>query len=123
MHFLDPVTKAVHDHAADDRMIGVERVAGAAEIGVAGAVWLEDVVSAVVQSPETQRWAAMVAFRGVIEHHVENDFDARPVQRLDHVAKLVHRAQRILARAVRLVRRKERNRRVAPIIDSSRGAS
>ena len=31
----------------------------------------------------------MVAFRGVIEDHVENDFDAGAVQRLDHVAELV----------------------------------
>ena len=64
----------------------------------------------------------MVAFRGVIEHDVENDLDAGPVQRLDHVAKLVHRAERILARAVGRVRREERNRRIAPVIDFSRRA-
>ena len=62
----------------------------------------------------------MVAFRGVIEHDVKNDLDPRPVQRFDHVAKFVHRAQRILPRAIRRVRRKERNRRVAPIVDPSR---
>ena len=44
----------------------------------------------------------MVAFRGVIEHDVENDLDSRPVQRFDHVAKLVHRSQRILPRAIGL---------------------
>ena len=64
----------------------------------------------------------VVAFGGVIEHHVENDLDAGPVQRLDHVAKLVHRTERILARAVRLVRRKERDRRIAPVVDPSRRA-
>ena len=96
MHLLDPVAKTVHDHAADDRMIGVERVPGAAEIGIPGAVRFEDVVGAVVHSAKTQGRPAMVAFRGVIEHHVENDLDAGAVQRLDHVAKLVHRAERIL---------------------------
>ena len=65
---------------------------------------------------------SLVAFRGVVEHDVENDFDARPVQRLDHVAELVHRAERILARAVRLMRREERNRRIAPVVDLSRRA-
>ena len=65
---------------------------------------------------------SMVAFRGVIEDHVENDLDSGPVQRFDHVAKFVHRAQRILTRAIRLVRRKERNRRIAPVVDSSRRA-
>ena len=64
----------------------------------------------------------VVAFGGVVEHHVEDDLDARPVQRLDHVAKLVDRAERILARAVRLVRREERNRRIAPVVDEPGGA-
>ncbi len=65
---------------------------------------------------------SMVAFGRVIEHDVENDLDARPVQRLDHVAKLVHRAERILPRAVRLVRGEERDRRIAPVVDLSRRA-
>ena len=59
----------------------------------------------------------MVAFGGVIEHDVENDLDAGPMQRLDHVAKFVDRAQRILTRAVGLVRREERDRRIAPVVD------
>ena len=61
----------------------------------------------------------MVAFGGVVEDHIENDLDARAVQRLDHVAKFVDRAERILTRAVGLVRRKERNRRVAPVVHSA----
>ena len=48
-----------------------------------------------------------VAFGRVIEHHVENDLDAGAVQRLHHVAKFVDGAQRILTRAVRLMRCKE----------------
>ena len=102
MHLLDPVAEAVHDHAADDGVIGVERVARAAVIGVARAVLLQDVVGAVVQSAKAERRSAMVAFRGVVEDDIENDLDAGPMQRLDHVAKLVHRAERILARAVGL---------------------
>ena len=62
----------------------------------------------------------MVALRCVIEHHVENDLDSRPVQCFDHVAKLVDRPERILTRAVRLMRRKERNRCIAPVVDPSR---
>ena len=69
----------------------------------------EDIVGAVVYSAEAERWATMVAFRGVVEHHVQNDLDPRPVQCFDHVAKLVHCPQWILPRAVGLVRRKERN--------------
>jgi hypothetical protein len=49
----------------------------------------------------------MVAFRCVVEDNIENDLDTSPVQRLNHVSKFVQWAERVLARAVRLVRRKE----------------
>ena len=62
----------------------------------------------------------VVPFGGVVEDHIENDFQACPVQRLDHVPKLIHRAERVPPRAVRLVRREERNRRIAPIVDLAR---
>ena len=120
VHLFHPIAEAVHDHPADDGMIGVERVSRAAVIGVARAVLFENVVGAVVQTAEAERRPAVVAFGGVIEDHVENDLDARPVQRLHHVAKLVHRAERILTRAVALVRRKERDRRISPVVDQSR---
>ena len=114
VHLLDPVAETVDDHAADDGMVGVERVAAAAVVGIARAVLLEDVVRAVVQPAEAQRRPGVVAFRGVVEHDVENDLDAGAVQRLDHVAKFVHRAERVLARAVGLVRREERDRLHSP---------
>ena len=103
-------------------MVGVEGIPAAGVVGVARAVLLEDVVGGVVEAAEAQRRAALVAFRGVVEHDVEDDLDAGAVQRLDHVAELVHRAERILARAVRLVRREERDRRVAPVVDLARRA-
>ena len=40
---------------------------------------------------EAERGPAVVAFGGVIEDDVENDFDIRPVQGFDHVPKLVDR--------------------------------
>src|SRR5215469_6233600 len=61
----------------------------------------------------------MVAFRGVIENDIKNDLDARTVQGLDHIAKLVHRAERIVTRTVRMVWSKKRDRRVAPVVDES----
>ena len=107
MHLLDPITKAVHDHPADDGMIGVERISGAAVIGIARAIVIENIVSAVVQTTKTQRRPVMVTFRRVVEHNVEDHLDTCPVQRLDHVAEFVQRAERVLARAVRMMRRKE----------------
>ena len=62
------------------------------------------------------------AFGRVVEHDVENHFDARAVQGLDHVAELVDRAERILPRAVRRVRGEERDGLVAPVVDQPRRA-
>ena len=47
---------------------------------------------------------------------------AGPMERLDHVAKLVERPERVLARAVGRVRREEGDRRVAPVVDPARRA-
>ena len=107
MHLLDPITEAIHDHPADNRLIGVERISSAAVIGIARAVLVETVIGAVVQATETQCWSVLVTFRSVVEHNVENHLDLRPVQRLDHIAKFVQPAERILTRAVRMMRRKE----------------
>jgi hypothetical protein len=107
MHLLDPIPEAVYDHPADDGLIGVQRISGAAVIGIARTILIENVISAVVQATETQSWAVMVTFGGVVEHNVENHLYTCPVQRLNHVAELVQRTERVLARAVRLVRRKE----------------
>jgi hypothetical protein len=58
----------------------------------------------------------VVPFGGVIEHDVENHLDARAVQRLDHVAKLVDGAERIPTRAVVVMRREKRHGRIAPVV-------
>ena len=52
----------------------------------------------------------------MIEYHVEYHFNTSPVQRFDHVPKLVNGPEWILPRAIRLMRREERNGRVAPIV-------
>ena len=82
VHHLHPITQTVYDHAPDDGMIGVERVAGAGVVGVARLVGFEDVVRAVVHAAETQCGPLMVAFSGVVEHHAENDLDPRPCSAL-----------------------------------------
>ena len=120
VHLFDPVAETIEDHPANDWMIGVKRISGAAVIGIPRAVRFENIIRAVVQAAEAQRRAVVAAFRSVVEDHIENDLDPGAMQRFDHVAKLVHRAERIPARAVGLVRRKKRDRRVTPIIDQSR---
>ena len=90
-----PVAETVQDHPPHDGMIGVERVAGAAVVRVARAVSFEDVVRRIVQSAEAQGRSAVVAFRAVVEHHVQDDLEAGAMQRLDHVAELVDGTNRV----------------------------
>src|SRR3954452_20534873 len=79
VHLLDPVPKTVQDHAAHNWVICIQRVPGAAVIGVPGTILLKDVVGAVIYSAVTQCWTAVVALGSVIEHDIENDFDPRAV--------------------------------------------
>ncbi len=119
MHLLHPVAETVDDQPADDGMVGVERVAAAGVVGVPRVLPFEHVVGAVAEPAETDRRAALIALRGVVEHDVEDDLEPGPVERLHHVAELVDRPERILPRAERRVGREERHRRVAPVVDVS----
>src|SRR4030095_1791672 len=122
MHLFNPIADAIQDHPANDGMIGIERVSSAAVVGIARPVLFQDVVSVVVESTKTEGWPKVIAFRCVIEDNVKDYLDPRSMQSLDHVAKLVHRAQGILPRAVRLVRCKERDRCVTPVVNTTRRA-
>ena len=117
-----PVTQAVLDHPAHDRLIGIQRVAAAGVVGVTGLVLLEDVIDVVRQTAIAQRRPGLPAFRRVIEHDVEDDFEARAVKRLDHVPKFVEGRERVLLRAVRLMWREERNGGIAPVVRLARRA-
>jgi hypothetical protein len=52
----------------------------------------------------------------VIEDNVQDDFDFRPMQSLHHIAELIDRTPRIVPGAIACMRRKERYRRVTPIV-------
>src|SRR5262249_40873527 len=102
-----------------NRMIGIERVAAAGEVGISGTIALKDVVRTVLKPAETLRGTGVVTLCRVIEHDIENDLDAGAMQRLHHVAKLVDGPERILPCAVRLMRREERQRLIAPVVHAS----
>ena len=83
-----PVPQAKEDHLADDRMVAVDGVAAAGVVAVRAAAVVEHVVDAVFQALEAERRAVLVPFGGVIEHDVENHFDAGLVQGADHLFEL-----------------------------------
>src|SRR6266542_3227219 len=75
MHLVNPIAEAVKVHPPNDRMIGVERISGAAVIRIARAILVENVVSAIVKTTQTQCWAILFTFRRVVEHHIGNLLD------------------------------------------------
>ena len=119
VHLGNPVAEAVLDHPADDRLVGVERVAAARVVGVLRPVVLKDVVELVGQPAITLRRAVRARFRRVVVDDVEDHFDAGAMQRLHHVAELVERTERIGRRAVGVMRREERYRLVAPVVHAA----
>jgi hypothetical protein len=56
----------------------------------------------------------------VVIDNIEDDLDPGAMQRLDHVAKLVKRAERVWSRAIAVVRREKRERLIPPIITEAR---
>ncbi len=113
VHFLDPVAHAIDDQVAHRIVADRDRVAGAAAIDVLRRRFrLQPVVRRVVEAAQAERRSGLVALGGVIEDDVENHFDARGVQRLDHRLELRHRiVERVLRR-----RCEPRERVVAPIV-------
>ena len=91
MHLGDPVAQRVHHQLQRDGVAGVQRVAAAGRVVVeAGVAGLDPVVGQVVDAAETQRRAVRLCFGGVVEHHVEDHFQAGLVQRVDHGLELGH---------------------------------
>ena len=100
VHLGDPVAEAVEDHPAHDRLVRVERVAGAREVGVARAVVaVEEVVLLVGEAAVAERRPAVAALGRVVVDDVEDDLEPGPVERLHEVAELVDGALRAGAAA------------------------
>src|SRR6266568_1279996 len=74
------------------------------------------VVRSVVYAAETESRPEVVAFCGVVVDDVENDFDPGFVQRADHGFELVDLLSALAAACVSVMRRKEADRVVSPVV-------
>jgi hypothetical protein len=100
-------------------MVRIECIARAAVVGIPCAVLLENVINTVSQPAEAQSGPSLVPFRSVIVDNVQYDLDICTVKRLNHVAKLIDRAEWILTRTAAMMRRKERDWCITPVVDQS----
>src|SRR5262249_14434468 len=69
-------------------MVAVDGVAAARKIKVF-AIGAEHVIKLVIEAAEGVGAATIVSFSGVIEHDIQNYFQARGVKGADHLAKFV----------------------------------
>ena len=97
-------------------MVSVHRVAAAREVAIKAAAVAHHVIDFVFQTFKAQRRAKFITFRRVVEHDIQNDFDARRVQRLHHLLEFVDLAAGRIAGGVTLVRREKRERIVTPVV-------
>ena len=120
VHLQHPVAQRVHDELQGVRVTGVEAVAGPGEVLVQPQVAVEQsVVGGVVDSAEVDRGPQMVALGGVVVDHVEDHLDVGIVERPDHGLEFAHRAAGGLVGRVLVVRGKESECVVAPVVSQS----
>ena len=85
MHFLNPISKRVHDELENAGMSDIERISAAGEVDVARAVGgIEPVVAGVIDSAQGEEGAGVVALGGVVVNNIEHDLDACRVEGAHH---------------------------------------
>ena len=87
-HVVGPVAQAVHHHLQHAAVGEVHRVAGAGVVDVVPRVGRQPVVGGVVDALEGEGRAELVAFRGVVVDHVEDQLEPGIVQMRHHLLEL-----------------------------------
>ena len=117
VHFGDPVAQAVGDELQGVRRAHQQRVAGACGVEVVSAVVVDQtVVGAVVDALEAEGRSTVVAFGGVVVHHVEDDFHAGMMVCLDHGFEFVDLFAALSGAGIRVVRGEEADGVVSPVV-------
>ena len=117
VHVGDPVAEAVEDEVEDLGVAGVEGVAAAGEVDVAALVARgQPVVGGVVDPPQAEGGAELVALGGVVVDDVEDHLDAGRVQGQHHRLELPHLLAPGARRRVLGVGGEVAERVVAPVV-------
>ena len=116
MHLDHPVTQRGQDVVPHHGMVGIDGVAGARVVLVVAFVVRQRVEDRVINPAETERRPQFVSLRRVIEHHVQDHFDARHVKGPDHFLELQLLLTHASRTAVGSFGRKEGHGIVAPVI-------
>ena len=117
MHFLHPVAQRIHNHLQRVRVPHIEGVAGARVVHVVGfRIVDKPVVRVIVDAAERNGRAQVVAFGGVVVHHIQNHLKAGLVERPHHALEFVDGATHLNAGRIILVRSEEPEGVIPPIV-------
>lgn len=83
------MAQAVADQFAANWVVGIESVSAAGEIAVVRALIGHQVIDGVLESFHGEDRPAFVTFAGMIQDHVEDDFDAGAVHFADELFKFI----------------------------------
>ena len=116
------MAQTVHDQTTDDGVVAIQGIPGSRVIRVVLRIRLEDVVGAIRQASITEHRTLVVALCRMVKDHIKDNLDAGSMERFDHIAKLVDRAEKVLPSTIRGMRCEEGDWRVSPVVQMSRRA-
>ena len=108
-----PIFQACIRKMRHRRMAEVERVTATGPVVVI-TILSDPIIATVINSAHGERRTVEIAFRAVVQHHVQNHFDTRRMKRLHRIAKLIPRLVRV--DGIARVERKHCQRVVAPVV-------
>ena len=113
-----PVAQAFHDHLLHQRVIAVQRIAAAAEI-IISAIRRQHIINVIVKAFKGNEGAVLIALRRMVEHHVQNDLDARICQRPDQLLQFRSFPVVLIGRRIAGIGCKKADGAVAPVIETA----
>ena len=113
---MHPVSQAVQDPFAADGMVAVDGIAASGVVAVVGPIGIEDVVNGVFETFHREYRATFASFAGVVEDHIEDDFDACFMEFPHQSFELMNLGTGLFRVRVASMRSKERKRIVAPVV-------
>src|SRR4029077_4763658 len=117
VHLLRPVPQTVGHQLQRSWMKQIQAVPSAGEIEIEPGIFkMQPVVGEIIDPAETERWAKMISFPGVIVHPVENYFDAGSVQAAHHRFELGDLLAHLSTAGIFSMRCEKADRVIAPVI-------
>ena len=90
MHLLHPIAQAIDDKIAHNGVIAVDGVSYPREVFVVTLIIFQQIVDAIINSPETKGRAKVVIFDAVIKDHIQKNLQTGLMKLAHHLFKGDH---------------------------------